>query len=433
MSIDATPILPPEIVDIIIGRVKGYRSLLACCLVAHHWLPASRHNLFQFIYASSEAAYGLLVSRVLHSDNMRKYLQSTRRIYLYDPNPPYWDTGFKFSLQQNERSSLSAASRLFLCEFAGHLQNLTELSMIDIKWPNSLALRSEPLLLARYPSLERLRLERCRFPSVSYLRRALAALPCLRDLSMSNVSYSSEPIGPLILTRHQLTRPQLTRFSFTYTMTNEWDSFQVDALVAWLHKSPSTSSIRILSISIGARRFGPRDAAITYPDVSLTIPQLEFLKAVAPCVSHLTVSVAAMENFPISRYLHLSDLTVQASRGNGSTAWQKSINLLRQLRCRIRFLSLLPIFTRELRPPRQGSQSRAVYIDDLGLEELDTLIAPGEPFKDLQEILFCVYSTPAQAQSAEYQQEIKESMLQRLPQLHARKLITVEVAGKSPG
>ena len=294
MSIDAAPTLPPEIVDIIIGRVNGYRSLLACCLVAHHWLPASRHNLFQFIYASSEAAYGLLVSRVLHSDNMRKYLRFTRRIYLYDPNPPYWDTGFKFSHQQNERSSLSAASRLFLCEFAGHLQNLTKLSMIDIKWPNSLALRSEPLLLARYPSLERLRLERCRFPSVSYLRRALTALPCLHDLSMDDVSYYSEPIGPPILDQHQLTRPELTRFSFAYTTTKDWDSFQVDAIVSWLHKSPTVSSIEILSFSMGARRFGPRGATITHPDVSLTIPQLEFLHAVAPNVSDLTLSVAGM-------------------------------------------------------------------------------------------------------------------------------------------
>ena len=70
-----------------------------------------------------------------------------------------------------------------------------------------------------------------------------------------------------------------------------------------------------------------------------------------------------------------------------------------------------------------------MYIDDPGLEELDALIAPGEPFEDLQQLLFCVYSTPAQAQSAEYQQEINESVLQRLPQLYARKLITVEVAG----
>ena len=137
-----------------------------------------------------------------------------------------------------------------------------------------------------------------------------------------------------------------------------------------------------------------------------------------------------MENFPVSCFIRLSSLTVCTWRGNGSTPWLRTIHLLQQLRrCRIRFLRLLPIFTPELHPPKQGSQSRAVYIDDPGLEELDALIAPGEPFEDLQQILFCVYSTPAQAQSAEYQQEINESVLQRLPQLHARKLITVEVSG----
>ena len=57
-------------------------TLCNCALVCRNWLPASRFYLFRQIRFGTDLQCDLFVSRVLHADNMRPWLQGTTRLVL---------------------------------------------------------------------------------------------------------------------------------------------------------------------------------------------------------------------------------------------------------------------------------------------------------------------------------------------------------------
>ena len=166
--------LPPEITDSIISAVcdeegyveKTYPTLLACCLVCHTWLPASRTQLFKTISLTSTQwrRYTLFVDRVLHSDTMSHYLASIHKLSITRP-----DTGTDIILQ-------------FLIEFAGRLPGLHELILTTLRLDQRISYSKWPLLFSQFPSITILMLSDCQFASFADLRRMLSALQSLEYL-----------------------------------------------------------------------------------------------------------------------------------------------------------------------------------------------------------------------------------------------------------
>ncbi|KAI0696752.1 hypothetical protein C8T65DRAFT_30570 [Cerioporus squamosus] len=115
------PFLPTELIDEIIACVRVVcsgrepekaRTLLSCSLVCSEWLPASRHQLFWELWLHNPHRNDLLVSRVLNCEKMRGYLLSVRKMVLYiNWNPP------------------TSLRRPFAVEFAGHLPNVTTMTI----------------------------------------------------------------------------------------------------------------------------------------------------------------------------------------------------------------------------------------------------------------------------------------------------------------
>ena len=189
------PSLPPEITDTIISAVdnrgqEGRRTLLACCLVCHAWLQASRTNLFEYIVITGNwHRYTLLVDTVLHSDTMSRYLASSRTLVLLD-NESSW-----------RYSRLPTFVFQFHIEFAGRLTGLHELTLSDLRLDEYVPYSRWPLLFSHFPTITSLDLWDCRFYSPVDLRRMLAALQSLQELTILDPTWrSSETRQQLCLT-----------------------------------------------------------------------------------------------------------------------------------------------------------------------------------------------------------------------------------------
>ena len=263
--------LPGEISDAIIGCVEDKQTLRACALVCREWLPRSRHCLFRNIalpyQPDSGASYVALVKHVLHSETMRHYLHSTLAISIWgDASAFPWST--------------RAPSRLFLCDFTGHLPNLQHLTFVHVRWEDYLPLPREPLLLSGFPTVRMLSFHNCFVPSVTFMRRILASMPQLRELFLLNVIFTHPPriasVQPIRLPR---ILPNLQTLSLPTC------NIGLDPLLEWLTTgSPIQSTLRDLTFHY--ERGAPILVALR--------SHIEFLQAVAPGLLHLDLSLFGM-------------------------------------------------------------------------------------------------------------------------------------------
>ena len=141
--------LPPELTDRIIRDVD-HRTLPACALVCHSWIPASRYALFREARVRNSTSYDLLVSRVLLSESMRPYLSFVR----------------KMKLQNGHGSHMRREPWLsFFQLFVGHLPNLNTLVLGGTSWEEHPPHPNTSLLSSTFTSIQTLELRTCKFPS----------------------------------------------------------------------------------------------------------------------------------------------------------------------------------------------------------------------------------------------------------------------------
>ncbi len=237
-----TPELPSETTDRIIAHVwPDNRTLLNCALVCSRWLPASRHHLFREINFPSRSSYDLLVARVLHSEHMRPWLASVRSMEFIElrsigegrwlPIPPAEQIG-----------------QLFLRDFIGQLPNMHSLRFQGEDWAQCRPRPGAFAAFSQFPSLSKLDLFDCFFPSFAALRQMLSALPTLSSLMINGAQWpaSSNPhpvsaVGPN-------SRPRLETLCFVMEGVND----AADEFMNWLGvQTASRSSIHHLEVFNG--------------------------------------------------------------------------------------------------------------------------------------------------------------------------------------
>ena len=242
------PRLPGEVTDQIIPYVEHQATLLSCCLVCSNWLPASRHRLFQKVVIDDPYTYDLLVSNVLHSDTLHPYLSSVLEVF-FDEYPHHrFKSDGQVILPLNEPSKII----LFIQEFAGHMPNLTKLTLGSTK-----RLRCPPhpgalMAFSNFPSLRELTLVGCHFPYYHALRRALSALPSLTSLGLIRVSWPQPYLrrSPMYnLDAHKPLRMSLSSLVMTWP-TKIGNRRCAHQFVTWLSATSSPLTLRSLRLAI---------------------------------------------------------------------------------------------------------------------------------------------------------------------------------------
>lgn len=248
------PRLPPEITDAIISAVDyksskhrdGYCTLLACCLVCHAWLPASRIKMFEYIYIRSHSdwrRYTLLVDTVLHSDTMCRFLTSIHTLDLNLWKPPS-ERGGVFGLQ-------------FLVEFAGRLPRLRNLTLVQSHLHENVTCPRWHLLFSQFPAVTSLTLESCRFSSFADVRRMLTALRALEELYISDFeahvvpgSAGAEQQHTGLSSRAHWCALHTLHLDFNFECTVELDQLRcAKTLVEWITLSLEGSSLKNLRLT----------------------------------------------------------------------------------------------------------------------------------------------------------------------------------------
>lgn len=280
-----SPYIPRDVTDLIIESIptnsSAYQTLRACTLVCHDWFPASQRRLFRDILIHSPHCYIRFIEDVLRSEAMRKYLRLARSI----------------QIGPKKETTEKATFRLFLCDFAGHMPNIEDLTLTHIRWTTYLPIHGEPLLLSKFPSLKTIALGSCRLPSVNFLRHALMSLPELRGLKLYNVTFEYPCQRKLNFfaraTLQDRAAPALESLCLAY---NVHDSpIHISSLLTWLGQTRTRRSLRGL-------QFVRYNAT---PRSRLPKDMENFFKGVAPCVTHLHVDLCCTS--PMTATLHWSD------------------------------------------------------------------------------------------------------------------------------
>ncbi|RDX41553.1 hypothetical protein OH76DRAFT_211906 [Lentinus brumalis] len=300
-----TPELPSETTDCIIAHVwPDIPTLLNCALVCSRWLPASRHHLFSEINFPSRSSYDLLVARVLHSEHMRPWLASVRSMEFIElrgigegrwlPIPPAEQIG-----------------QLFLRDFIGQLPNMHSLRFQGEDWAQCRPRPGAFAAFSQFPSLSKLDLFDCFFPSFAALRQMLSALPALSSLMINGAQWpvSSNPhpvsaVGPN-------SRPRLETLYFVMEGVNDAAREFMD----WLVQTASRSSIHHLEVFNG---FDPTTDpwSVISSYTHLFAASVDYLRLVYVESSHLyPTSRASPACLSTSSQAYTDARTGRASRG----------------------------------------------------------------------------------------------------------------------
>ncbi|RPD61313.1 hypothetical protein L227DRAFT_652601 [Lentinus tigrinus ALCF2SS1-6] len=337
-------VFPPELTDRIIGCIDPCerKTLCLCSLVSRKWLPASRHALFQYILINKATTFDLLVTRVLHSESARPWLAVVRMLIIVESSSEIWyspSEGHAITSKCTRGTddvartkTVSAACRLFLYQFSGYLPELSRLYLSGINWqlyatPHS----SEPLLLSQFPALRSLTLINCRLPSLHFLRRALVALPRLRNLLLSLVTWPRP--GPLHTMKPvhacPLTRPELQSLRigphFSQAPMSSTPRVSSNGFLPWLSGTLSRHSLLFLDVG---EIWAVEDAT----------DFLDFVELVSPNLMQLTIPV--MHEAPLASLRRLEELYIKMYR---ATSWAALCAQLRKLQCPLVRLKIGPV------------------------------------------------------------------------------------------
>lgn len=235
--------LPAELTDRVISEcILDNNTLSNCAQVSTNWLPASRHALFKYIAFDTVTKFELFVDRVLHSDRTRPYLAGVLELYITDRS-----SGIPQYGRVDTVKTVSSACRLILYHLSGHLPRLESMFLWGINWELYPTPRPhEPLLLSQFPSLERLTLINCHFPSFQFVRRALVALPRLSDLTLSTTSWP--PPSPLQLSSIYTCTPTGPELRFLSIAPHDVGA-STNGFLPWLSRTRSRHSL--LNLNVG--------------------------------------------------------------------------------------------------------------------------------------------------------------------------------------
>ena len=224
----------PEVLDIVFAHVRDDDRSELCnyALVCYDWLVASRRSLLGSVVINRTTNYASFIENVVHRENMRPWLTSTR--------------GMVYRQENQE----DATGCRMVVELAGQLPNLRSLAVVRVDW-SRLHHRAH-LALSQHRHVQELVLSHCNFRSFGDLRRFLTALPSLTTLVLFDVVWES--------IAGQDSFPVLGRSSSQpalHTLHIELPSDdRSNAFLRWLAQTPTVSSLR--RIALGS----------THPDVN---------------------------------------------------------------------------------------------------------------------------------------------------------------------
>ncbi|TFK80073.1 hypothetical protein K466DRAFT_605639 [Polyporus arcularius HHB13444] len=364
------PVFPTELTDEIIacipvvcsGTRERYPTLLCCSLVCSAWLPASRHQLFQELYIDTPVRYDLLVSRVLHSEEMRLYLPSVRTVQLKIPDSPPFNR------------------RPFMLEFAGHLPSVTDMHMSRTALGAWISHPSSFVAISRFSSTQSLMIFRCAFPSFGALRRILTSLPSLTILRLDDPSWPdpAADLSPRLSHGASIVRrPALSVLAASWG-SHSPDQRRAQQFMNWLSETATASSLVDLRVSkhpetaqIGCMEtFGP---SLVRFGRAVRRLDIEVGESRDPKLERFLCSLTSLE----ALHLRFDSLRLQPD------AWVQIASLMHSVPRRTKLLDLYIKFHYS-GPPELSNLD--------GLEALDAALQP-ELFDDLQAVKLHLFYT----------------------------------------
>ncbi|KAF8192384.1 hypothetical protein K438DRAFT_1830085 [Mycena galopus ATCC 62051] len=157
------PILPPEVIDLIIDKLHDQpHTLRACSLISHYWLPRSRHHLFRRMCLD---ACNIGVCRGL----------------LKSPH-----NTFSFHLRGLHVTAVVQPTQLLRL-----MQGLPRLHSLDI-YGIPVRYDTEIAGSAKFPLIRSLTLSRATFASYTELSYFLSRFPALKKLALERISFDHQ-------------------------------------------------------------------------------------------------------------------------------------------------------------------------------------------------------------------------------------------------
>ncbi|KAI0333676.1 hypothetical protein GY45DRAFT_1432114 [Cubamyces sp. BRFM 1775] len=404
------PHLPAEVTDQIIFFVWPDRQALCqCALTCRAWLPASRHQLFREVEICSTQAYDALVCHVLHSDAMRPWLASVRRVRVVHPFIPK-ATSMSLGIPggPSDRRDFKQGHR-FIHEFAGHLPNLQSLVLTGIDWLQCTAHPSLHLVLASFSRIEALALDFCRFISFNAFRRLIVALPALRALSVVIASWPTASPPPMQIgaTHSPVPRLALTR-PLLQCMREEGCS---RTILEWLSTTPSRETLRSVS-------FPPQSAMYHHT----------FLRSLSSSIRTLELGLprdGSAIPWPLSHFSHLESLKIYMCSKIAAPGlrWDLMPTMLKEVQPSLRTLSFHMYINLWL--SRYGHARYSHGFDERNLHRLDAFFQD-DRFVGLRSLEFLLDVSPL-PQKDEYEAEIAAVLGCALPDSYARGIVAINL------
>ena len=256
--------LPDELTDEIISHIptlyrhhlEAYPTLLSCCLVCWQWLRAARRQLFQVVHLRSPRHYNLFVSQVLLGPDpvvVRSQLSVVRTIALQVILPRTLPLGGLLHGNNNPGPPPSSPNT-FTHTFNGLLPRLTSLSLGDgslkAYFSND---PSAVVALSQFTSIRELHIHNEVISTFEALQHTLASMPALTTLSMrGGISWPNTAPGTSPLPTHGTlgaAGPSLVDLTIDWQCNDSDDCLRAAKFVNWLASTPTTRSLRTLSVS----------------------------------------------------------------------------------------------------------------------------------------------------------------------------------------
>ncbi|RPD72476.1 hypothetical protein L226DRAFT_155178 [Lentinus tigrinus ALCF2SS1-7] len=356
------PGFPPEITDHIIAlNVGDAKTLCSCALVCQAWLPASRSALFESMKIPSHRAYELLVDRVLVSDYLQRYLNTTleMRIDIDKPRDDDDDTPYAPVLLP------------FLLSFYGRISNLRHLTLVGTNITVIIPHHTNRLLLAQFPHLTTLSLSRCRFFSFNDLRRTLSAIPALEHLQIEYISCANYG-RPWFQLPGRSRIPSLLTFQVRMARRRLTDDHVSGNLMQWFAATSLPSRLTDLNFQ-----------TVTVVASPFREGYIAFFNWARHSVTSITLNIMRHDH-PLPYFHNLVDITFRVVPL--LSEWSRVCSMLRDLRSRPRRLRFLDLQGHGPCDPVH-SDGCLCLMKESGVSSLDDVLS-SDAFDNLNEVHF---------------------------------------------
>ncbi|KAI0716381.1 hypothetical protein C8Q76DRAFT_405448 [Earliella scabrosa] len=213
--------LPTEIVDVVVSHIDDRPTLYSCSLTCRRWLPASRFHLFRNLSITSRTNYDILV-RVRDTPHISHSFDNLYSLQLWEDQERPW----------------VHLLPLLLSRRLAHVELLT---LAKFRWHDFPLHPTFYTIGYSMPSLTSLTLVRGSFFSFREFRTLVCSFERLSELIIERVAWRTLPSYPHCVSASRLPRLRLL-------WVNSGCEGVLSALVDWLLRTPSASSIRDLKL-----------------------------------------------------------------------------------------------------------------------------------------------------------------------------------------